>query len=413
MPGRPGCRAAITASGDAFIKMTLQPEPTRQEPRGEIILRAVGGASHIGPDEWNACAGADDPFLSHGFFRALEASGSASAETGWLPQHLIAEREGRVLGILPLYLKSHSFGEYVFDQGWAEAYERAGGRYYPKLQGGVPFTPVTGRRLLVRTGVDARPVEDALIEGSLALTERLGASSLHVIFPGEAEWRRLSRAGFLPRTGLQFHWRNEAHRHFDDFLSTLSSRKRKAIRKERRAAQAIEGIAFETLIGLEITERHWDAFDRCYRATSEGKWGYPYLTRAFFSHLGERLGSRVVLMLASRAGRTIAGALHLLGSDALYGRNWGSIEHHRFLHFELCYYRAIELAIEKGLARVEAGAQGGHKLARGYLPVPTYSAHWIREPALKEAVARYLDQERRQVGREIGFLETFAPFRKS
>lgn len=384
---------------------------TRRAPSG-LTLRAVERAGEIAAAAWDACAGPDNPTLRHAFFVALEASGSASAEAGWLPYHLALEDGGgRLAGLLPLYLKSHSFGEYVFDQGWAEAYERAGGRYYPKLQAGVPFTPVPGQRLLVRPGAPEGAAA-ALIAGAQALSERLGVSSLHIVFPSEGEWRALGEAGFLQRTGVQFHWRNADYRNFADFLDALTSRKRKQIKRERREAQGIPGIEIETLEGRAITEAHWDAFYRFYCTTAEKKWGMAYLTREFFSRLGETIGDAVVLMLAKRDGRAIAGALNLLGTNALYGRNWGAIEEHPFLHFELCYYRAIDFAIARGLSRVEAGVQGPHKLFRGYLPVATYSAHFIRDPALKEAVARFLAAERRQVAEERDALEGYAPFRK-
>lgn len=393
--------------------MTFSSEPRVVKDSGTLTLQIADSIAEVDATQWDACAGSDNPFLSHAFLLALEESGSACRETGWLPQHLVIEnRDKELLGVVPMYLKSHSYGEYVFDHAWAAAYERAGGRYYPKLQVSVPFTPVTGRRLLVRPGTQAARTEDALIAGCRALAERLCLSSVHVAFPTEREWRRLGRAGFLLGTGLQFHWENQGYAEFDDFLSALSSRKRKTIRKERREARSHDGLLFETLTGEAIEERHWDAFFRFYHATSDRNWGYPYLTRGFFSRLGETMPEKVVLMMVARDGHYIAGALNLLGSDSLYGRNWGCIEDHRFLHFETCYYRAIEYAIEHGLKRVEAGAQGPHKLARGYLPRITYSAHWICDPRLREPVAKVLIEERRQTDDEIEILDRHRPFRK-
>ncbi len=365
--------------------------------------------------DWDACAGASNPFARHGFLAALEDSGSATAETGWAARHLAVEDPaGGVLAVAPFYLKSHSYGEYVFDHGWADAFERAGGRYYPKLQCAVPFTPVTGPRLMPRRDLapeaQAR-AHDALVAAMVEVCRRAAASSVHVTFPNEAEWRRLGEAGFLLRTGCQFHWTNPGYRDFDDFLAALSARKRKAIRRERRAV-AEAGIVIETLTGDAIRSSHWDAFFACYIATSEGKWGIPYLTRAFFERLGETLAGDIVLVLAMRDGRVIAGALNLRGGSTLYGRNWGALEFHRFLHFELCYYRAIDFAIAEGLSRVEAGAQGAHKIARGYLPERTFSAHWIAHAGLRAAVARFLDEERAAVDEDIDVLGAVAPFRK-
>jgi predicted N-acyltransferase len=389
--------------------------PGRPEARARI-LSSIGD---VPAAQWDACAGAEDPFVSHAFLSALEDSGSATAETGWLPRHVVVERSSAdgvgdaLIAAAPLYLKGHSYGEFVFDWGWAEAFERAGGRYYPKLQSAVPFTPVTGRRLLVRRDATDRRQElaDALIAAMLDEAKRLGVSSLHVTFPTETEWRLFGDRGFLLRTGQQFQWRNQGYRSFEDFLGALSSRKRKAIRKERRAVSEA-GIEIDALSGRDIREADWDAFYRFYRMTSDHKWGPSYLTRRFFSLLGERLGDRVVLFAARRDGRPVAGALNLLGADALYGRTWGCSRHYRFLHFEACYYKAIEYAIERRLGRVEAGAQGPHKLQRGYLPVATYSAHWIAEPAFREAVARFLERERRAVEAEMGELTAFSPFRQ-
>ncbi len=363
---------------------------------------------------WDACAGAVNPFVRHAFLSALEDSGSATAETGWMPQHVLLKVRGSdaVLGAVPMYLKSHSYGEYVFDHGWAEAFERAGGRYYPKLQVSVPFTPATGPRLLVPEGADAEAHRTALLSVCVQRCEQINASSLHITFPEEEEWRTMGEAGLLQRTGLQFHWFNDGYESFDAFLSTLASRKRKQIRKERRAA-AETGLTISVLAGDAITEAHWDAFFAFYQDTGSRKWGAPYLTRSFFSLLGERMGDAVVLIFVEDAGRPIAGALNLRGADALYGRNWGAIEHHRFLHFEACYYRAIDFAIDHGLKRVEAGAQGPHKLARGYVPVPTYSAHWVSNPSFRDAIADYLAHETQHVDAEIDVLSQHAPFRQS
>ncbi len=378
-------------------------------------VRVCESIHAIAAADWDVCAGDANPFVRHAFLAALEDSGSAIAETGWAARHLAAEDEtGRIVAVAPLYLKAHSFGEYVFDHGWAAAFERAGGRYYPKLQCAVPFTPVTGPRLMVHPALAAEErerVHNALASAMIALCRREGASSVHVTFPNEPTWRRLIAAGFLGRKGFQFHWTNQGYDSFDDFLAALSARKRKAIRRERRAVSET-GITIETLIGDDVKSKHWDAFFACYIATSERKWGHPYLTRAFFERLGETLADRIVLFLASRDGRTIAGALNLRGGDTLYGRNWGALEFHRFLHFELCYYRAIEYAIAEGLARVEAGAQGPHKIARGYLPARTYSAHWIAHPGLREAVARFLTEERAAVEDDMTLLTGIAPFKK-
>ncbi len=382
------------------------------EGSNPITIRVLEGAGDLSSVAWDACAGDDNPFLRHGFFRAVEDSGSACAATGWLPRHLVVDGpDGVPRAIAPLYLKNHSYGEYVFDWGWADAYQRAGGRYYPKLQAAVPFTPVPGRRFLLRPDAPA-DLLDALATGMCQYAARLGASSVHVTFPQKSEWERLGRLGFLQRLGHQFHWHNEGYRSFDEFLARLSSRKRKAIRKER-AKVAEEGIAIVTLTGADITEAHWDTFYRFYKNTTDRKWGERYLRRSFFSLLQEGLGERVVLFLAQRGGRTIGGALNLAGSDTLYGRYWGAIEDHPFLHFETCYYRAIEHAIEHGFACVEAGAQGPHKLQRGYLPVETYSAHWIADLRLRDAVARFVEQERIELREEIQALAAESPFREA
>lgn len=381
------------------------------EKPGTMLVRVVSRISEVPAAAWDACAGGDNPFVSHAFLDALEASGSATAETGWLPQHLLLEDgSGRLIGAAPLYLKSHSYGEYVFDWGWASAYERAGGRYYPKLQCAVPFTPVTGPRLLLGPAA-SDGAADALIAAMTELARRHKVSSLHVTFPTREEWERFGNAGFLQRTGQQFHWENRGYRSFEDFLAALSSRKRKQIRRERSEAVA-GGLALHTLTGTEIEKRHWDAFYKFYLSTSDRKWGSAYLTREFFDLIGQRLADRVVLVMAEKAGRLVAGALNLLGGDTLYGRNWGCLGNFPFLHFEACYYREIEFAIAHGLKRVEAGAQGQHKIQRGYLPAPTYSAHWIRDPAFARAIADFLRRERNAVAEEMAELEELSPFRR-
>jgi uncharacterized protein len=353
-----------------------------------------------------------NPFVSHSFLSSLEASFSVGSRTGWQPRHLLAEDSGGALvGAAPCYVKSHSRGEYVFDHGWAEAFERAGGDYYPKLQVAVPFTPVTGPRLLARPSPQAAAVRGALAGALAEITTASELSSAHVTFLSEAEWRALGERGFLQRTDQQFHWRNPGYASFDDFLACLASRKRKAIRRERKEALQ-NGIEVRWLAGSDLTEDVWDAFFAFYMETGSRKWGRPYLTRQFFSIVGEAMGERILLVMARRAGRWIAGAINFIGRDAIYGRNWGAIEHHPFLHFELCYYQAIEYAIAHKLARVEAGAQGEHKIARGYLPATTYSAHFIANPALRRAIADYLARERAYVEAAGAELAALAPFRK-
>src|SRR6185437_1990777 len=335
-----------------------------------LTLRLIDRIGRVSEAAWNECAGSDNPFVSHAFLKALEDSRSVGGRSGWQPRHAVLEdRAGRLLGAVPLYLKSHSYGEYVFDHGWAAAYERAGGRYYPKLQSAVPFTPVTGPRLLLHpeAGTDAA---DLLIAAMVEVARRRKVSSLHVTFPTETDWQRFGAAGFLQRLGQQFHWENAGYASFDEFLEALTSRKRKQIRRERRDALA-DGIEIETLTGSAIEERHWDTFFRFYISTSDRKWGSPYLTREFFSLLGARMAEKVVLVMAKKGGRYVAGALNLRGTNTLYGRNWGCAGDIPFLHFEACYYRAIDFAIAHGLKRVEAGAQGEHKIQRGYLPCPT------------------------------------------
>lgn len=375
----------------------------------------------IGQAAWDGCTAASDyaanPFVCYDFLSALEDSGCVAARTGWAPQHLSVEDEhGRIAGVMPLYLKSHSQGEYVFDHAWADAYQRAGGQYYPKLQCAAPFSPVTGPRLITREDGPREAAERTLLGGAIGLCDRLEASSLHITFPLEAEWRRLGAQGLLLREDQQFHWENQGYAGFDDFLAALSSGRRKTIRRERRDAQT--GLEIVAVTGRDLTEDHWDAFYGFYMDTGGRKWGRPYLNRVFFSLLGERMADRVLLIMARRpssnGGRWIAGALNLMGADALYGRNWGCIEEAPFLHFELCYYRAIEEAIARGLKRVEAGAQGSHKLARGYMPTPVYSAHYIADPGLRAPVKRYLDQERPAVEQEMAYLAAeFSPFRES
>ena len=323
----------------------------------------------------------------------------------------MARLDGTIAGIVPCYLKSHSQGEYVFDRGWADAYERAGGRYYPKLQASVPFTPATGPRLLIRDGVDHERIGTALASGLIALCGVSKASSVHVTFAREAEWKFLAAHGFLQRTDQQFHWHNQGYGWFDDFLATLNSRHRKAIKRERREALA-SGITIHALTGSDITEDAWDAFFDFYMETGSRKWGRPYLTRAFFSLIGESMAEDVLLVMAKREGRWIAGAINFIGSDTLFGRNWGAIEHHPFLHFEVCYYQAIDFAIPRGLKTVEAGAQGEHKIARGYLPQTTYSAHYIADPDLRRAISDYLRRERAYVAEAARELTDAGPFRE-
>ncbi len=380
------------------------------------VIKVIGAIDEIKAADWDACAGSDDPFVSHAFLYALEHSGSVGAEAGWLPQHLVLEDENSVtLAVIPLYLKNNSYGEYVFDWGWADAYHRAGGQYYPKLQAAVPFTPVTGRRLLVRPDLSPekqRALQMALLSGLAQLAERLKVSSFHMTFASQAEWQLCGEMGMLQRTDRQFHWLNDGFERFDDFLAALSSRKRKDIRKERRTVD--EGdVVIHSLSGKDIEPRHWDAFDRFYRDTSERKWGQAYLNRDFFSRLAATMADNVLLVMAEQDGRFVGGALNMIGGDTLYGRYWGCLENFKFLHFEVCYYRAIEYAIEKKLKRVEAGAQGEHKLKRGYLPHPTYSAHWIADPGFRDAVARFLIAETAAVHDDIDALSDHSPFKSS
>ncbi|MGN6463478.1 MAG: GNAT family N-acetyltransferase [Pseudolabrys sp.] len=407
----------------------------------QLTIRTITGLDEIEAAIWDACAGAsgsasateqpkpspqiqrsspslstrgilDNPFISHDFLHCLEQSKSVGGRTGWVPRHLVAETaDDGIVGVAPTYLKTHSRGEYVFDQGWADAYEHAGGSYYPKLQVAVPFTPVTGPRLLARPGRQQAAVASALGDALAELTRRNGLSSAHLTFLTEAEWQMLGDKGFLQRTDQQFHWDNAGYGSFEGFLTALASRKRKAIRRERRDAMA-DGITLHRLTGSDLTEEIWDAFFAFYMETGSRKWGRPYLTREFFSLIGERMADRVLLIMARRAGRWIAGAINFIGSDTLYGRNWGAIEHHPFLHFEVCYYQAIDYAITHGLARVEAGAQGEHKLARGYVAVPTYSAHDIADKRFARAIDDFLARERVAVDASLDEYAELAPFKK-
>jgi predicted N-acyltransferase len=400
----------------------------------ELTLRVENSIDNVPVDAWDACANpampeigdspaarrcgagarlglGSNPFTSHAFLSSLEQSGSVRARVGWQPTHLVATNREQVVGVVPCYLKSHSRGEYVFDYGWAEAYERAGGSYYPKLQVSVPFTPATGRRLLVRPGAAADAVRSALANALIDICRRCDASSVHVTFPTEAEWQLLGARGYLQRTHQQFHWQNAGYDSFDAFLGALSSRKRKTIRREREEALA-NGISVHWLSGSDLTESVWDAFFAFYMETGSRKWGRPYLTRSFYSLVGEKMRDRILLVMAKRRGRWIAGAINFIGSDTLFGRHWGAIEHHPFLHFELCYYQAIQYAIEKKLGRVEAGAQGEHKISRGYLPITTYSAHYILDPALRRAIDEFLKRERAYIAAAGEELAEFAPFRK-
>jgi uncharacterized protein len=405
----------------------------------ELILRVANSIGDIAADAWDACANpgfADlgsrshdpgscvkngqgstlgtgyNPFISHDFLSCLELSDSVRGRVGWQPMHLLATAgQGMLLGAVPCYVKSHSRGEYVFDHGWAEAYERAGGSYYPKLQVSVPFTPATGRRLLVRPGTPAQAVRAALADALIDICGRCDASSVHVTYPTEEEWDLLGARGYLKRTHQQFHWENAGYDSFDAFLAALSSRKRKTIRRERAEALAA-GISVHRLSGSDLTESVWDAFFEFYMETGSRKWGRPYLTRSFYSLVGEKMRDRILLVMAKRRGRWIAGAINFIGSDTLFGRHWGAIEHHPFLHFELCYYQAIQYAIEHRLARVEAGAQGEHKISRGYRPTTTYSAHYIIDPALRRAIDDFLGRERAYVAAAGEELAQVAPFRK-
>src|SRR5258708_1843023 len=388
----PGPRSGPAPSPAAWRSKPKRPSSSAEaatimNDTGETItLRVHGAIAEIAPEAWDACAGGINPTVSHVFLNALEESGSCSARSGWAPQHLsFSDPAGRIIGAVPMYLKSHSYGEYVFDWGWADAYERSGGRYYPKLLSAVPFTPVPGPRLLIAAGAPTE-TKRHLVAGMVELTKQRQISSLHVNFPEAEDFEAFGEAGFLPRMGQQFHWSNDGYRDFDDYLAALNSRKRKAVKKERR--EALEaGLDIDVLTGTDLQPKHLDALYRFYLATSDRKWGSAYLNRKFFALIGERMADKIVLVMARHGQEYVAGAFNILGTETIYGRNWGSHGDYRMLHFECCYYRAIEFAIDHGLKRVEAGAQGPHKLQRGYLPVPTYSAHYIPDAGFRRAVA--------------------------
>jgi len=385
---------------------------------GAAKVEVVSRIADVPAEAWDACANPDpatfNPFIAHGFLRALEDAGAVGGRTGWTPRHLVLRDEaGEIKGCAPCYLKSHSQGEYMFDHNWAEAFMQAGGRYYPKLQIAVPFTPVPGRRLLTRPGPSSEASEAMLATAAAEIAERNGLSGVHITYLSEEEWTRLGAQGLLQRTNQQFHWRNAGYAAFDDYLASLASRKRKATRKEREQALA-GGLTVKWLRGREITEAHWDAFFAFYIETGSRKWGRPYLNRKFFSLLGaSAVGERCLVMLAQRGTRPIAGSFHMIGGDCLFGRYWGAVEHQPFLHFEMCYYQAIDYAIQHRIARVEAGAQGEHKLARGYLPTKTFSVHYIADPALRRAIADFLVREREHVDAACEELAEYAPFRKA
>jgi uncharacterized protein len=379
--------------------------------------RFGGTAKSIGVEVWDPLANPETlplpyPFTRHAFFVALEESGSATAKSGWKPLHLILTRDDAAIALLPLYLKSHSYGEYVFDHGWAEAFTRAGGRYYPKLQASVPFTPVTGRKLLIARGEEPNETARLLLKAGERAVDELRASSLHITFMTEGEWELAGAEGYLRRADQQFHWENRGYDSFDAFLGDLASSKRKNLRKERASVLA-EGITFDWLTGRDLTETMWDAFFECYVATGNQKWNPPYLTRKFFSLIGESMADQIWLVMAKRGRDYVAGALNFFDCEALYGRNWGCTEYVPFLHFETCYYQAIDFAVARKLKRVEAGAQGSHKLLRGYVPQATWSAHYIAHAGLRRAVAEYLEDERTAVSANMEVLAARAPFRKS
>jgi predicted N-acyltransferase len=384
----------------------------------EIEISVLASLEQISETDWDACAcpeAADgrpnDPFTTHRFLLALERSGSVGRGTGWQPQYLVARAEGQVIGAAPLYLKSHSQGEYIFDHNWAHAYENAGGRYYPKLQMAVPFTPASGRRFLTRPDWTETGIA-ALTQGAVQLAVNNELSSLHVTFCTKAEAEAGTQMGLMPRASQQFHWMNPGYESFDAFLGSLAARKRKNIRKERKQANAFGG-AIQCLTGDMIEPHHWDAFWVFYQDTGARKWGTPYLTRAFFDEMQQTMRDDMLLVLAETDGRYVAGALNFIGRDTLFGRYWGCVEDHPALHFELCYYRAIDFAIAHGLGKVEAGAQGAHKLARGYLPVETHSLHWLRDEGFRDAVGRYLEAERDAINEEIEVLTDYGPFKKT
>ena len=380
---------------------------------------AINSINDIDSSDWNQCANPEqmeyNPFLDHRFIKALEDSGSANSNTGWQPFHTIMRDKGRVVGVVPAYLKSHSQGEYVFDGAWADAWYRAGGEYYPKLQISVPFTPATGRRLLVAAPLDStqsiQEVEAQLLSATLQIAQKIQVSSLHITFMPKNQWENAGKLGLLKRVDTQFHWTNANYDSFEDFLRALSSKKRKYIRRERRGALE-NNIEIEWITGSDLTESHWDAFYQFYVDTGNRKWGTPYLTRAFFSMLSETMPDETLLIMCKREGKYIAGAINFIGSNTLFGRNWGCIEDHRFLHFETCYYQAIDFAIQHGINRVEAGAQGGHKIARGYMPQQTYSAHWIRNSEFRDAIKNYLNSEESFVQQDVDWIEKHTPFRK-
>ncbi|PPR09511.1 MAG: hypothetical protein CFH41_02541 [Alphaproteobacteria bacterium MarineAlpha11_Bin1] len=377
-----------------------------------VTVKILSSLSEVSAEDWDGCAGPDNPFISHMFLKTLEDSSAACNETGWLPQHVVIEDPaGGLIGAAPCYLKYHSHGEYVFDWGWADAYTRAGGKYYPKLQVSVPFSPVTGPRLLVRDGEDKIHTRKMLATGLVELAKQHNSSSLHITFTQEEECQDLKEMSFLIRQGQQFHWHNQGFKNFEDFLESLNSRKRKMIRKERDAANAAVNI--EVLTGDDLTEHHMQSFYHFYRNTVDRKWAHAYLTYEFFQLLRERMSKNVVLMMASCNGDYVAGALNMRGPDTLWGRNWGCSEHFKMLYFETCFYRGIEFAIENGLSKVEAGAQGPHKISRGYLPSATYSLHWIRDDAFRRAVADFVDRERCGVEHEMDLLSALSPFKIS
>ncbi len=381
-----------------------------RESSPPLSARVADSIGAVDPEQWDRCAGGADPFISHAFLSALEESRSVGGQTGWQPAPILIERDGgALLACAPAYFKTHSQGEYVFDHGWADAWQRAGGSYYPKLQIAVPFSPVTGKRLLVAP--EAPPgLAHALIGAMEQVVDRHALSSAHATFIAPEQIGTFEQAGWLIREDSQFHWENRGYRSFDDFLAALSSARRKTLRKERQKAR--EGLEILHLTGDALRPEHWDAFWIFYQDTGARKWGHPYLTRSFFDLIDARMADSVLLILALRDGRPIAGALHLVGADTLYGRYWGCVEDVPFLHFELCYYQAVDFAIARGLARVEAGAQGGHKLARGYAPVATWSAHYIADENFRAAVRRFLDQERRTVGADREWLAEHAPYRR-
>ncbi len=373
--------------------------------------------SEIGKSDWNHCANPEgetyNPFLDYNFLAALEESGSVALETGWGAQHLSATdaQTEKILGVMPLYLKAHSQGEYIFDHGWADAFQRAGGQYYPKLLCAIPFTPARGRRILTAPDAPQASVQTALIKAAQERAEKLGLSSLHLNFVTQKEWQTLGDAGFLLRTDQQFHWLNDGYKSFDDFLCVLTSRKRKNLKRERQKALE-NGLVIEWKTGADLTETHWEAFYSFYLDTANRKWGQAYLTRAFFSQIQKTMADKTLLIMVKQEDRYIAGALNFIGADTLFGRHWGCIQEHPFLHFECCYYQAIEFAIAKGLKRVEAGAQGPHKLARGYVPTRIYSAHYIPHLGFRAAVENYLEQERQYVENDLKLLTQHIPFKQ-